>query len=64
VCLHDEHVHESCFTMVKVSSEGDVADLAGKVHQIGHKFATEENGRQVGLFDCELLLYDGSDNGL
>jgi hypothetical protein len=50
--------------MVKVSSEGYISDLIGEVHQVGHKVAAEENRRQVGLFDCELLLHDRSNDRL
>lgn len=49
---------------MEVTSQGNIANLIREVHQVGHEIAAEENRRQVCLFDSELLLYDGRDDGL
>lgn len=50
--------------MVEVASQCDVSYLIGEIHQICHELAVVENGRQIGLFDGELLCLNRGNNGL
>lgn len=62
--LEDKQINERRFAVMEMAGEGNVAQLIGIIHQVGHEGAVEEDGRQVGLFNVEALLLNRGDDGL